>query len=181
MNIYYPSLLIFTLVLILVYWLVPRFTPLMMVLLAGGLLTFGVYHHYHLFKHEYQKTTWTDSLRIYAPAIMIGATIIFILFGIFAFFTRGAVPVPETPAAVANLFQNVAATPPSPSKNITSNIIGTPITAALNAVTNVGNTVSSGVTNTINSVTATVANTINSATNIITGSTANKKNNTTIF
>jgi predicted PurR-regulated permease PerM len=172
MNIYYPSILIFTLALILVYWLVPRFTPLIMVILSGGLLAFGVYHHYHLFKHEYQKTTWTDGMRIYAPAIMIGVTIMFILFGILAFFMRGAVPVPASPTVTSSLFPNVTS-PPSQSKNITSNVIGSPITAAINAVTNVANTVSSGVTNSFNK-----------ASNMISGNNAAgsaRKNNTKLF
>lgn len=175
MNIYYPSILIFTLALILVYWLVPRFTPLIMVILAGGLLTFGVYHHYILFRHEYQKTTWTESLKIYAPAVLIGFTIMFILFGIFSFFSTGAVPIPDIPAtAITNILS-----PPNPSNNLSINVLGSPVTAAINAVTNVTNTVSSGITDTFKNVTNTVTNTLSNVTNTLTGNT--KKNNTTIF
>jgi predicted PurR-regulated permease PerM len=175
MNIFYPSLLVFTLALVLVYSFVPRFTPLIMAILAAALLTLGVYHHYSLFRHEYQQATWSDSLRMYAPAIMIGATIMFILFGIFTFFSRGSVPVPNIPNVI-----NVAV-PPSPSQNLATNIIGTPLTAAVNAVTNAAANVSSGIVNTVqnaaNAVTNTVTNVVgNVATNVantIVGNTGN--------
>jgi hypothetical protein len=50
-----------------------------------------------MFSAEYRLSTWQESLKIYAPALMIGAIIIFIIFSILSFFTKGSVPVPTVP------------------------------------------------------------------------------------
>ena len=125
------------------YSVMPRFTPLIMAILASGLLAFGIYHHYTLFKNEYMKSTWQNGLKMYAPAIMIGFVIILIFYGIFSFFARGAVPIPVAPEVPTFL------SPPSPNKNITLATIGSPITSAVNAVTNVANTIGSSISNTM--------------------------------
>lgn len=170
MNLYYPSILIFVLALIVVYWLVPRFTPLIMVIFSGSLLAFGVYHHYKIFKHEYQKSTWADSLKMYAPAILIGFTIMFMLFSIFSFFSSGSVPVPSVPTT---MISNILS-PPSASNNIKNTSAASPITAALNAVTNTANSVGTGVTNIIN-------NTINNVANSVNGLVSKNKKNNNLF
>lgn len=164
MNFFYPSLLIFVVSLVILYSVIPRFTPLIMVILASGLLAFGIYHHYSLFKNEYLKTTWTDSLKMYAPAIMIGFVIILIFYGIFAFFARGAVPIPTSPE-MPTLLSPLNLSPPSPNRNITSMAIGSPITAAVNAVTNVANTIGSGISRATTGITNTVSNFVNNRKN----------------
>ncbi|NBR60627.1 MAG: hypothetical protein EBT86_03070 [Actinobacteria bacterium] len=179
MNFFYPSLLVFVISLVILYSVIPRFTPLIMLILAAGLLAFGIYHHYSIFKNEYMKTTWTDGLKMYAPAIMIGFVIILIFYGIFAFFARGAVPVPispEIPSLSASL------TPPSPNmnltknatKNVTSAAIGSPVTAAVNTVTNIANTIGSG----ISRATTGAANAVTNFVNNVSG---NRKNTRTIL
>ena len=54
-----------------------------------------------MFASEYRLSTWQDGLKIYAPAIMIGAILIFIIYAILAFFTKGSVPVPQMPTITA--------------------------------------------------------------------------------
>lgn len=97
MEFFIPSLLLFLVSIVISFILAPRFTPLVVALLSLGFLTYGVYDHYKMFASEYRLSTWQQSLKIYAPAIMIGAIIIFIIYSILAFFTKGSVPVPPIP------------------------------------------------------------------------------------
>jgi len=97
MEFFIPGLLIFIVAIALSFLIAPRATPLIASLLSIGFLTFGVYEHYKIFASEYRLSTWQDGLKIYAPAIMIGAILIFIIYAILAFFTKGSVPVPQMP------------------------------------------------------------------------------------
>jgi hypothetical protein len=97
MEFFIPGLLLFLVSIAVSFLLAPRFTPLVIALLSLGFLTYGVYDHYKMFAAEYRLSTWQESLKIYAPAIMIAAIIIFIIYSILAFFTKGAVPVPPVP------------------------------------------------------------------------------------
>lgn len=149
MELFYPSLLVFLLALIVTYYLLPRLTPLVMTILAGILLVIGVHHHYTLFKSDYINSTWQDSLKLYAPAIAICALIIFIISFIFNFFTYGSVPVPSLPE-----IPNVSSVVGQQTTNAVASVAA-PVTAAVSNVTqSIGNTV----TNISNSVSETVKN-----------------------
>lgn len=97
MEFFIPGLLLFLVSIAVTFAFAPRFTPLVIALLSLAFLTYGVYDHYKMFRAEYRLSTWQQSLKIYAPAIMIGAIILFIIYSILAFFTKGAVPVPLVP------------------------------------------------------------------------------------
>jgi DNA integrity scanning protein DisA with diadenylate cyclase activity len=97
MQFFIPGILLFLVAILISFLLAPRFTPLVAALLSLALLTYGVYDHYKLFAAEYRLSTRQDSLKIYAPAIMIGAITLFIIYAILAFFTKGSVPVPPLP------------------------------------------------------------------------------------
>jgi hypothetical protein len=97
MEFFIPSILLFLLAIGLSFIISPRMTPLVVAILSVGLLSFGVYSHYKMFKSEYRLSTWQESLKIYAPAVMIAAICIFIIFSILSFFSKGSVPIPVTP------------------------------------------------------------------------------------
>ena len=97
MEFFIPGLLLFLLSIAVTFAVAPRFTPLVVALLSVAFLSYGVYDHYKMFSAEYRLSTWQESLKIYAPALMIGAIIIFIIFSILSFFTKGSVPVPTVP------------------------------------------------------------------------------------
>ena len=97
MQFFIPGILLFLVAILISFLLAPRFTPLVAALLSLALLTYGVYDHYKMFSAEYRLSTWQDSLKIYAPAIMIGFIALFIFYAILAFFTKGSVPVPPLP------------------------------------------------------------------------------------
>lgn len=150
MELFIPSLFVFIVAILVCFILIPRFTPLITAILALGLLSYGVYDHYKLFASEYRLSTWQESLKIYAPAIMIGALILFIIYSIIIFFSKGSVPIPSAPDI---------ALPPS--------------NTATNAVTEHINNVTSGITNTLGNLTDGITNKVN---NITGNNNANKGN-----
>jgi hypothetical protein len=66
---------------------------------------YGINDHYRLFASEYRLSTWQQSLMTFAPFIMIGAIILFIIYGILGFFTSASVPVPNMPV-IPNIVPN---------------------------------------------------------------------------
>lgn len=143
MEFFIPGLLLFLVSIAVTFALAPRFTPLVVAILSVVFLAYGVYDHYKMFAAEYRLSTWQQSLKIYAPAIMIGAIIIFIIFSILSFFTKGSVPVPIVP--------NVT----EPNENSTTNQIVNGLNAIGNMFTgnkNKNNNVINQVNNQINNV-----------------------------
>jgi predicted PurR-regulated permease PerM len=160
MEFFIPGLLLFLVSIAVTFIVAPRFTPLVVAILSVVFLAYGVYDHYKMFAAEYRLSTWQDSLKIYAPAIMIGAIIIFIIISILSFFTKGSVPVPPVP--------NVT----EPNENSATNQLVNGLNAIGNMVTgnkNKNNNVINQVNNQINNV--------NKNRNNILGLNTNKGNN----
>jgi hypothetical protein len=97
MEFFLPGLFLFLVSLGITFLVAPKATPAMASILSIIFLTYGVYHHHKLFAAEYRLSTWQEGLKLYAPAAMILAVILFVLYGILAFFTSGEVPVPALP------------------------------------------------------------------------------------
>jgi hypothetical protein len=160
MELFIPGLLLFLVSIAVSFAIAPRFTPLIVALLSLGFLTYGVYNHYKMFAAEYRLSTWQESLKLYAPAIMIGAIILFIIYAILAFFTKGAVPVPPLP--------NLSA----PNENTTTNSV-------VNSLNQIGNTLTNNRnTNVINNVNNQINNVNKNRNNVLgLNNNQNKKNN----
>jgi len=166
MEFFIPGLLLFLVSIIVTFLVIPRFTPLIIAILSIAFLSYGVYDHYLLFASEYRLSTWQESLKVYAPAIMIITILLYIIYTILAFFTSGSVPVPLAPSITeAN------------QSSVTNQIV-----KSLNKVTNVftgnNNTNNRNVKNgsLLNQVTNTLNNTMNTVTNSL-GLTNNTKRN----
>lgn len=153
MEFFIPGLLVFLLAVAISFVLAPRFTPLVVALLSIAFLTIGVHQHYKMFAAEYRLSTWQQGLKIYAPAIMIGAIILFVIYAILAFFTKGSVPVPPIP--------NVAA----PDENTATNQV-------IESINKIGNTVANTHTDIVKKVNDTINN-VNKNRNNILGITSN--------
>lgn len=97
MEFFLPSLLIFLIATVIIVFLLPKLSPLIIVTFAAILMTLGIYHHFKLFWNEYRQSTWQDQLKLFAPGIMLAVIIVYILFAILMFFTGGKVPIPEMP------------------------------------------------------------------------------------
>jgi hypothetical protein len=148
MEFFIPGLLLFFLAIGFSFIFIPRFTPLIAAILSIAFLTYGVYDHYKMFASEYRLSTWQESLKIYAPAIMIAALIIFIIYSILAFFTKGSVPVPLIP------------TLPEPNENSTTNQI-------IKSLNKVGNMFSNKNTNIVNQINNKINNVNKNRTDIL--------------
>ena len=161
MEFFIPGLLLFLLAVIVSFLVAPRFTPLVVAILSIVLLSYG---HYKMFAAEYRLSTWQQSLKIYAPAIMIGAIILFIIYAILAFFTNGSVPIPPIP--------NITA----PNENSATNNVVQSLNKVANGLTNNKNDIVSTVNNTINKVNNNRGNILNTVTGNTNGN-KNKRNN----
>jgi predicted PurR-regulated permease PerM len=160
MEFFIPGLLLFLVSIAVTFIVAPRFTPLVVALLSVAFLAYGVYDHYKMFAAEYRLSTWQQSLKIYAPAIMIGAIILFIIIAILSFFTKGSVPVPSVP--------NVT----EPNENSATN----QLVNGLNAIGNMFNGNKNKNTNVINQVNNQINN-VNKNRNNVLGLNNNNKGN----
>jgi len=95
MQFFLPGLALFLFSILCTYYLAPYATPMVAAILSLVFLSYGVYDHYRLFASEYRLSTWQDGLKVYAPFIMVGAILLFVLYGMMAFFTGGTITVPE--------------------------------------------------------------------------------------
>jgi hypothetical protein len=152
MELFIPSFLILILAAIVVFTIVPKFGPHVITVISLALLTFGVYHHWNMFKSEYRLATWHEPLKQIAPAILIGILLLFILTYILSFFGSG-VPVP----AVGDV----------------STAVNSAVTSATNTVSGIVNSVK----NVANQATNTVANVANQAANVVKNNTNTLRNN----
>jgi hypothetical protein len=121
MEFFIPGVLIFLLSIGIAFLIAPRITPLIAIILAIIFLFFGIREHYKMFAAEYRLSTWQDSLKMYAPAVMIIMIVLFLIYAIIAFFTGASVPVPSIP-------------------NITSPSDNSVTEAIINSVNNIANT-----------------------------------------
>jgi predicted PurR-regulated permease PerM len=138
------------------FLLIPKFSPTVVLVIAAGLLAFAVYHHMALFKSEYKLSTWQTGLIAYAPFIVLGGMILFILGYIFTSYRGGEVPVPSL------------VNESSPAETI-GNITGT----ITNTLSNAANTIA----NTARSITNTVVKNTNSLVNKTINNTTKTSNN----
>jgi predicted PurR-regulated permease PerM len=147
MEFFIPSIILFLFAIIISFVIIPRFTPLITGILAILMLFFGVYHHYKMFASEYRLSTWQSSLKIYAPAIMIAGIILFIIYSIISFFSKGSVPIPIVPTIetpdVSDVTNTIANTANNLGKKI--NTLGNTLS---NTVNNIKNTIGDTIGNT---------------------------------
>lgn len=142
MELFLPSMLVFLLVTIVVFFILPKLSPMIIAFLAAALLAFGIYHHFTIFWSEYQQSTWQEQLKHFAPGIMIGFIIIYIIFSLIMFFTSGEVPVPRVP--------NIELPPANTATNVITSTINnalqaiTPNNMKTNGNTNIGNNLNRG-------------------------------------
>jgi len=155
MEFFIPGLCLFLFAIAVSFFIAPKTTPLIASILSIVFLVYGVYDHYNMFASEYRLSTWQEGVKIYAPAIMIIAIILFIIYGILAFFTLGQVPVPSIP-------------------NITLPAANTVTESITNSLSNVADSITN-VTNDIMSINNT--NTLNNSNNINNINKVNKINN----
>jgi hypothetical protein len=138
MEFFLPSLIVLILSAIVVFVFLPRMAPFVLLLLSAGLLGFGIYHHYSLFKDEYRFSTWQDQLKIYGPGALIGVIVLFLVGFILSFFGGASMPVPSVPSMPE--MPSMPEIPPASEvfNNVTNTVTNT-VTNAINRVNNAFN------------------------------------------
>jgi hypothetical protein len=79
MEFFLPSILFLLVACGIVFFVIPRFGPLVLAGISLVLLVLGIYNHYSLFQTEYRLSTWQSGMIGYAPFIMIGALVLAII------------------------------------------------------------------------------------------------------
>jgi len=141
MEFFIPGLCIFLVAIAISLFVAPKVTPLIAAGLSIIFLSFGVYQHYTMFASEYRLSTWQDGLKIYAPAIMIAALLIFIIYSIFAFFTKGSVPIPAMPSMPSMNSISMPSMPSIPSVTSVTNSVKGTLSTAVNSLQNAKNSI----------------------------------------
>jgi hypothetical protein len=122
MEYYIPSLAALVLAAFLIFFLFPKFTPLILAAFAGAALVYGMYNHYIMFGADYPMMTWVDTARKSAPMIMVG-TLIALLMGYLLFMARSGkgATMPSPSYASANTATNPATNAINRGLNLGSN------------------------------------------------------------
>lgn len=150
MQLFLPSLLIFIIMFLIVYHVLPRLATPALVGVSFVILIFALYHHVTLFKSEYALSTWQEQLKFYAPFVMIAGLLlaIFFYFGLLFSSDGGmnALPTPTAPEALVL----------PPATTATNSI-----TAAINSgIRSVGNVISPSKNNTVTGNNQGILNTV---------------------
>jgi hypothetical protein len=98
MDLFIPSLFVLLFSGILVFLVVPRLGPMVILVISIILLSVTVYHHIRMYKSEYTLSTWPMLLSTYGPFIVLGTLLLFIIFFVFSSYGSPSVPVPDAPS-----------------------------------------------------------------------------------
>lgn len=127
MELFIPSLLAILIAAGIVMFLLPRLSPVILGVLALIFLIAAAWHHYTFFGSEYQISTWQLPLVQYAPYLILGGLILFMIFFIVNFI--GLSPS-QAAAPVAAMNESV---------NKAANAAAEGVKNAINRVANMGN------------------------------------------
>jgi len=102
MELFIPSLIVLVLSAIVLFLVLPKFSPYTLATVSFLFFVVGVYQHYSMFPYEYSRERLMLTVESYAPFIMLGATILAVTVGIMLAF--GVAPpaitsaLPELPS-----------------------------------------------------------------------------------
>jgi hypothetical protein len=161
MELFLPSILVFILAALMVFLVLPQLNSIMLVVMAGLLVLLGTYHHFKIFWDEYRQSTWQESLKIFAPGVIIAMIFVYLFFAIASFYMGGKATASPPPIEL-------------PSAESATNPITAAINTSLSAVNSVADSMNKAATSAVNTVK-------NALPNSLTGNTPNasasKKNN----
>lgn len=131
MEFFLPSILFLLIAAAIVFFVIPRFGPLVLAVVSLVLLTIGMYNHYTLFQNEYRASTWQLGLVAYAPYVMIGAVILMIIMYLTYLLPSGAGVSMNTSNVNTNVKANtINLPPPETATNVITQGVNNAIRAA---------------------------------------------------
>jgi len=99
MEIFLPSLLVILLAYLVSTILIPKLSPIILMVSMVILIVFSLYNHYTMFSNEYSVMTWLDMAKSFAPSFIIVLVIILMIGYLIYLFTTGSLgslPTPST-------------------------------------------------------------------------------------
>jgi hypothetical protein len=127
MEFFLPSILFLLIAAAIVFFVIPRFGPLVLAIVSLVLLTIGMYNHYTLFQNEYRASTWQLGLVAFAPYIMIGVVILMIIMYLTYLLPSGA---NSSTANVKTSTNTINLPPPETATNVITEGVNNAIRAA---------------------------------------------------
>jgi hypothetical protein len=97
MELFLPGLLVLVIAALFAFLIVPRTGPMILAVVSLVALIAAGLHHYKLFSSEYALSTWQYGLTSYAPWIVLGLALLFIIGAISFIFSS-----PDTKSKVLN-------------------------------------------------------------------------------
>jgi hypothetical protein len=112
MELFIPSILALIIAAAIVMFVLPRLSSVILGVLALVFVVIAAYQHYNFFYTEYRESTWQIPLVQYAPYLLLGGLVLFLLFFIINFVGTGtsaeaAAPIVAMNAAVNRVVNQV--------------------------------------------------------------------------
>lgn len=130
MEFFLPGLFVLLIGVIIAFFVIPRFSPVILAIISIVLLIAALYDHFRIFSYEYAYSTWQEQLKGYAPYVMVGALLITIIFYFMYIFGGGR---PKANNSISEAIENM------PNANTATNPLTEAINNTLKAVNNVVN------------------------------------------
>jgi len=142
MELFLPSVLVIIFAALVIMVVLPKLSPLVIVIVSAILLTLSTYQHFQLFWHEYRESTWQASLKIFAPGIIIAVVFLYI------FIMGGTFLTGKSNASMPSM--------ELPSASTATN----PLTSALNSTMSAVNSATSSVSSAVSGAASAVTNSL---------------------
>jgi hypothetical protein len=79
MEFFLPSLIVLILAAVFVFFVIPRFAPVVLAIIAFLALILGAVNHVQMFKMDYRMMTWQQGASAAAPYVLIGFIVLYII------------------------------------------------------------------------------------------------------
>jgi len=133
MEFFLPSILVLLVAAAIVFFVIPRFGPLVLAVVSLVLLGIGIYNHYSMFQNEYRLSTWQLGAVAYAPYLLIGAVIVMIILYLTYLLPSGsAASANNAPNNVNTKANTINLPPPETATNVITEGANNAIRAAAN-------------------------------------------------
>jgi hypothetical protein len=135
MEFFLPSILVLLVAAAIVFFVIPRFGPLVLAVVSLLLLGIGIYNHYSMFQNEYRLSTWQLGAVAYAPYLLIGVVILMIILYLTYLLPSGSSSVNASSNANANANvkpNTINLPPPETATNVITEGANNAIRAAAN-------------------------------------------------
>jgi len=113
MELFLPSLFVLLLAVLVILYVIPQQSGFVLGVIAFALLAMTIYQHISLFRMDYDRMTWVDTVKQQAPFIMVVAVVTVLIGYVILLVGKGGGPVANIQNRVNQSYN--AAPPPPPA------------------------------------------------------------------